>query len=50
MYKYILLIRILIHLAVSDGIVWAGILVDACVCWLGYSSVPLSTARRVLMS
>ena len=50
MYKYVLLIRILIHVAVFDGIVWACILVDACVCWLGYSSEPLSTAHWVLMS
>ena len=37
-------------MAVSDGFVWACILVDACVCWLGYSTEPLSTAHRVLMS
>ena len=43
------LIRTLIHVAVFDGIVWACILVDACVCWLGYSSEPLSTAHRVLL-
>ena len=47
MYKYVLLIRTLIHVAVFDGIVWACILGDACVCWLGYSSEPLPTAQGV---
>ena len=50
LYKYVLLIRTLMHVSVFDGIVGACILVDACVCWLGYSSEPLSTAHRVLMS
>ena len=39
MYKYVLLIKTLIHVAVFDGIVWACILVDACVCWLGWAPI-----------